>query len=107
MRDPHPNRAGERPLLSLSTILILSGYLICAAMVLHNVDQPLQPFILACGLAGFLAFIAFDVAFLRRRRRQARHEQAWMQRRLEKHLTPMARLKQSPPHANSHSLPNP
>lgn len=79
------NDPSSGPLLSASTILILSGFLI-GLTIGKIVAADLSPYILACGLSGFLAFIAFDTAAHRRELQRQLAEKEVMERRLEKHM---------------------
>lgn len=72
-------------LLSTSTILILSGFLIGVTVGKLAADE-LSPYFLSCGLAGFLAFIALDIAATRRAEESANAEKRQMEERLDKHV---------------------
>lgn len=72
-------------LLSASTILILSGFLIGVTVGKLAADE-LSPYFLSCGLAGFLAFIALDIAATRRAEEFACEEKRQMEERLDKHV---------------------
>jgi hypothetical protein len=75
----------ERPLISNATILILSGFLI-GLTVGKIVADELSPYVLACGLSGFLAFIALELTAERRMEMAERTEMVRAHRRLERHL---------------------
>jgi flagellar biosynthesis component FlhA len=80
----------ESPVLSTSTILILSGILIGLALA-----QPLEDFtfyLLSCGMAGLLAYLVFDVKALHRAQSQAQQEQRQMESRLDRHVACMTPL---------------
>ncbi len=79
------NDPSSGPLLSTSTILILSGFLI-GVTIGKIVAADLSPYVLACGLSGFLAFIAFDTAASRRELARQIEEQESMEKRLDKHM---------------------
>jgi len=72
-------------LLSTSTILILSGFLIGVTVGKLAADE-LSPYFLSCGLAGFLTFIALDIAAQRRVEESANEEKRQMEERLDKHV---------------------
>jgi len=80
-----PSEDAERPLISNATILILSGFLI-GLTVGKFVAEDLSPYVLACGLSGFLAFIALELAAERRTNEANRREQQSVARRLERHV---------------------
>jgi hypothetical protein len=73
----------ERPLISNATILILSGFLI-GLTVGKIVAEDLSPYVLACGLSGFLAFIALDLAAAQRAAAGLQQGQRDVARRLDK-----------------------
>lgn len=75
----------ESQLVSTSTILILSGFLI-GLTVGKSVTDTLSPFVLDCGLAGLLAFIALEFASSRREEEEAQEEQDQIQSRLDRHI---------------------
>ena len=72
-------------LISASTILILSGFLI-GLTVGKIVSESLSPYVLACGLAGFLAFIALEFTGTQREEQSAHEEQTLIQGRLDRHV---------------------
>jgi hypothetical protein len=82
-RKPKPTE--ERPLISTSSILILSGFLI-GITVGKLVAEDLSPYVLACGLSGFLAYIALDIAATRREEEAAAEEIRHMHGRLDRHV---------------------
>lgn len=75
----------ESHLVSTSTILILSGFLI-GLTVGKTVADSLSPYVLDCGLAGLLAFIALEFAGTRREEEEAQEEQVQIQSRLDRHV---------------------
>ena len=79
----------EHHVVSTSTILILSGFLIGLA-VGKSVSESLSPYVLDCGLAGFLAFIALEFTSSRREEEEAHVEQVQVQSRLERHVLSMS-----------------
>jgi hypothetical protein len=85
MPKKSPAEDTERPLISNATILILSGFLI-GLTVGKFVAEDLSPYVLACGLSGFLAFIALELAAERRANEANRREQQSIARRLERHV---------------------
>jgi hypothetical protein len=83
---PHPaNTSEDRSLISNATILILSGFLI-GLTVGKIVADELSPYVLACGLSGFLAFVALELAAERRKEEAAHAEQTRINRRLNRHV---------------------
>lgn len=86
MPQPSP-KTEPSPLVSTTSVLILSGFLIGVA-VGHGGTGDLSPYVLACGLAGMLAFVGFDLARTRRRERELLDENSMLATRLERHLTP-------------------
>ncbi len=83
-----PKPTDERPLISTTSILILSGFLI-GVTVGKIVAEDLSPYVLACGLSGFLAYIALDVAATRREEDAAAEEIRFVQGRLDRHVNSM------------------
>jgi hypothetical protein len=80
-QDPSP----ERPLVSVTSLLILSGFLIGVA-VGQGVADDLSPYVLSTGLAGVLAYLGFDCAATRRRERELLREQQQFMSRLSRHV---------------------
>lgn len=74
-----------RPLVSVTSLLILSGFLIGVA-VGQGVADELSPYVLSSGLAGVLAYLGFDVAASRRRERALLREQQQFITRLSRHV---------------------
>lgn len=87
----------EHHVISTSTILILSGFLI-GLTVGKIVSESLSPYVLACGLSGFLAFIALEFTGTRREE-EAHVEQVQIQSRLDRHVMSMSHLGLVPPEA--------
>jgi hypothetical protein len=75
----------HRPLLSTTTILILSGFLIGLA-VGNQLGAEVSPYLMGGGLAGLLTFIALDLANRQRSEAAVEESQREMERRLDKHL---------------------
>ena len=73
------------PLVSVTSLLILSGFLIGVA-VGQGVADDLSPYVLSCGLAGVLAYLGFDCAASRRRERELLREQQQFMSRLNRHV---------------------
>ncbi len=100
-------KKGEPQLISASTILILSGFLI-GLTVGKIVSDSLSPYVLSCGLAGFLAFIALEFTGTQREEQSAHEEQIHVQGRLNRHVLSQSsmtfRMPEDtdlvPPHAN-------
>ncbi|MEZ5941840.1 MAG: hypothetical protein R3C18_10630 [Planctomycetaceae bacterium] len=87
---PKRNRFA-RPVLSATTILILSGFLI-GLTVGRVVGEDLSPYVLSCGLAGCLAFMAFDVAGTRREEDAVAEEKRQAEERLDKHVLSLSSI---------------
>ena len=79
------NESGDRPLISNATILILSGFLI-GLTVGKIVAEDLSPYVLSCGLSGFLAFIALELAAERRLEEAAIADRGHVAQRLDRHV---------------------
>ena len=84
-------KKGESQLISASTILILSGFLI-GLTVGKIVSESLSPYVLACGLAGFLAFIALELAGTQREEQSAHEEKVHVQGRLDRHVMSLSSM---------------
>lgn len=78
-------RQSEHHLISASTILILSGFLI-GLTVGKAVAEDISPYILSCGLAGFLAFIVLDHIGAQRDEQEDQEEQGQVHSRLDRHV---------------------
>ncbi len=74
----------ESQVISVSTILILSGVII-GLTVQRFVGEETAPYLLAAGLSGFLAFLALDLVSSRRSQAALKVEQEQMEDRLDKH----------------------
>jgi hypothetical protein len=74
----------KRPLISSATILILSGYLVGLTVGSASTDTWASD-VLACGLAGFLAFIALQLVAERKIENAVRRERAQLAARLNRH----------------------
>ena len=102
-------KKGEKPLISASTILILSGFLI-GLTVGKIVNESLSPYVLSCGLAGFLAFIALELTGTQREEQSAHEEQVHVQGRLDRHVLSLSSMSFSmpdePSSRTSRSSPN-
>lgn len=82
----------EKPeLISNSTILILSGFLI-GLTVGKIVNESLSPYVLSCGLSGFLAFIALEFTGSQREEKAAHDEQVAVQNRLDRHVMSLSSI---------------
>ena len=84
-RPKRPKRPDPQPLLSVCTILILSGFVLGLAMS-SQMSGGLQAFVILAGLTGMLAFLGLDTAALRRRKQMERQEQEYVEDRLVKHV---------------------
>jgi hypothetical protein len=86
MNPPSPVESEPtRPLVSVTSLLILSGFLIGVA-VGQGVADDLSPYVLSCGLAGVLAYLGFDCAASRRRERELLKEHEQFMSRLNRHV---------------------
>lgn len=75
----------EAPLVSVTSILILSAFLI--GMAVGNVlGTELEPYVLACGLSGLLAFIGLELAAFRRKIQALEEEKRHIEHRLDRHI---------------------
>lgn len=85
MAQERPPR--ERHLVSITSILIFSAFLI--GMAVGNVlGTELEPYVLLCGLSGFLAFIGLELAAFRRKMQAIEDGKRHMENRLERHVMP-------------------
>ena len=85
------NEFETRSMLSASTILILSGFLI-GLTVGNIVAEELSPYVLACGLSGFLAYIALENAAYRRKVDSIAQEQRQAENRLDRHVMSLSSM---------------
>jgi len=78
------DRDGEQAIISTSTILILSGYLLGVSLI----DPPsdLSNMIFAGGLTGFIAYLAFEITAVRRAQETPRLDQQLAEARLLRHV---------------------
>lgn len=75
----------EYHLVSVTSILIFSSFLI--GMAVGNVlGSELEPYVLACGLSGFLAFIGLELAAFRRKMLALEEEKRNIEHRLDRHV---------------------
>jgi hypothetical protein len=89
---PTPDDAAGRPLISNASTLVLSVFLIAAAVLEFAADD-LGVYVLACGLVGLLGYLGLEAAGERRARRAMAEREEDACRRLNKHLTtPIAPL---------------
>jgi hypothetical protein len=84
-------KARKPELISNSTILILSGFLI-GLTVGKIVNESLSPYVLSCGLSGFLAFIALEFTGTQREEQAAHEEQVQVQSRLDRHVMSLSSI---------------
>ncbi len=84
-------KARKPELISNSTILILSGFLI-GLTVGNIVSDSLSPYVLSCGLSGFLAFIALEFTGSQRDEQAAHEEQVQVQSRLDRHVMSLSSI---------------
>lgn len=95
-------KARKPELISNSTILILSGFLI-GLTVGNIVSDSLSPYVLSCGLSGFLAFIALEFTGTQRDEQAAHEEQVQVQSRLDRHVMSLSSISFTLPPASSDS----
>jgi hypothetical protein len=81
--DRKPTR--EVQIISVSTVLILSAFLIGLA-VGNVIGTELEPYVLACGLAGMLAFLGLELAAYHRKVLAIEEEKQRMEERLARHV---------------------
>jgi hypothetical protein len=80
-----PPRADRRPILSVCTVLILSGFLL-GMTAATQLTTEFRVLITITGLTGVVAFIGLDHVSLRRKLNRERAEQAYMENRLVRHI---------------------
>ncbi len=97
-------KKGETQIISASTILILSGFLI-GLTVGKIVSESLSPYVLSCGLAGFLAFIALESQGTQREEKIDQDEKVHVQTRLDRHVLSLSSMSFKMPD-ESDSLPS-
>ena len=96
-------KKGETQIISASTILILSGFLI-GLTVGKIVSESLSPYVLSCGLAGFLAFIALEFTGTQREEKIDHDEKVHVQTRLDRHVMSLSSMSfKMPDEADSQS----
>lgn len=82
---PRECRRSEVQIISLTTILILSAFLI--GMCVGNfIGTELEPYVLACGLSGILSFIGLELAAFRRKMVAMEEEKRHLEDRLDRHV---------------------
>ena len=97
-------KKGETQIISASTILILSGFLI-GLTVGKIVSESLSPYVLSCGLAGFLAFIALELTGTQREEKIDHDEKVHVQTRLDRHVMSLSSMSFKMPNEGN-SLPS-
>lgn len=85
MFKKHETIALGSSMISTSTILILSGFLIGLSIGQGAADE-ISAYVMACGVAGLLAFIVFDTANARRMLELERRDREQVEDRLSKHV---------------------
>lgn len=75
----------DRPVVSTTSILIFSGFLIGVTLG-RGAGGDLSPYVLSCGLAGMLAFVGFELVETRKRERGLLRERKRLLGRLERYL---------------------
>lgn len=81
----------ERSVVSNSTILILSVFLVGVASGGMGGSE-FSAYVLDCGLAGLVAYLGLEVAENRRRSEALQQEQKIVESRLDRHVKPVAGL---------------
>jgi hypothetical protein len=82
---PREARSDETRIISVSTVLILSAFLI--GMATGNViGSDLEPYVLACGLAGMISFIGLELAAFRRKMNAIEEHKRIVEDRLDRHV---------------------
>lgn len=82
---PWDSDRNEASVISLTTILILSAFLIGLA-VGKFMGTELEPYVLACGLSGILSFIGLELAAFRRKMIAMEEEKKHLDDRLARHV---------------------
>jgi hypothetical protein len=82
--DNHAHSSQSGQLVSTSTILILSGFLL--GMAVSSPLDDLSFYVTMCGLCGVVSYLALELAAVRRLQGEVAREQAQMERRLERHV---------------------
>ena len=99
-KTPKPRRA----LLSHSTVLILSAFLI-GLLVHHAVPTRFEPYLYGAGTAGLFAYLALDIVAARRRARESELAQQQVERefenRMNRHMPPKSRVQSARPRFRS------
>lgn len=94
----------QRPLLSHSSVLVLSAFLI-GVVVHHAAPAALEPFLFGGGAVGLFAYLGLDIAAARRRERAEELAQERIERRFEtqvnRHLPRKNRIRSSRPRFSS------
>ena len=97
-RPQRPERPDPQPLLSVCTILILSGFVLGMA-VSNQMSGELRTLVILAGLSGLIAFLGLDSAAFRRRQLLEQREKEYMEHRLIKHVDSREfRLEEPPDH---------
>jgi hypothetical protein len=85
-QSPHSAGQPRRPLLSHSSVLVLSAFLI--GVVVHHAAPPaLEPFLFGGGAVGLFAYLGLDIAAARRRERAEELAQERIERRFESQVS--------------------
>jgi hypothetical protein len=78
------SKSADRPVVSTASILIISGFLFGMAVAVPLGEMASD--VASCGIAGLLAYIAFEFASWRRDVHHAHQEQRMQELRLQRHL---------------------
>ncbi|MCA9053326.1 MAG: hypothetical protein KDA75_05790 [Planctomycetaceae bacterium] len=78
-------RRTETRIISVTTILILSAFLI-GLTVGNFIGTDLEPYVLACGLSGMLAFIGLELAAFQRKMNALEVNKRIVEDRLDRHI---------------------
>ncbi|MFV0444875.1 MAG: hypothetical protein ACK5Q5_14985 [Planctomycetaceae bacterium] len=82
---PKDTHRDERRIISHTTVLILSAFVIGMAAG-NTLGTELEPYVLACGLTGIVSFIGLEVAAFRRKIKAIEQEQRHVEGRLDRHV---------------------
>jgi hypothetical protein len=97
----------ERSLLSTSSILILSALLVGVSSIGVG-GREFAPYVLICGMAGFIAFLGLELSGDRRRIEALEQEQRNIESRLDRHVRPSSNpVFTLPPRPEPHVPPVP
>ena len=97
------DKKGSKPLLSHSTILILSAFLI-GLLVNHVLPVEFELYLYCGGTVGLLAYLALDIAADRRREQEEILAQEQVERnfdsKMNRHISKMPKTRHTPASSN-------